>query len=163
MSLLLQLQIWQEVSQFRTGSISSQQFVLLMYATSLLRRNRQVVEYQELDVQYMIYMRRFIGAGGAGQPATIDPRPRRCVVQVRLCMHTVTSCRRRRREDATSRANQGCFFERLSKKASAGLAQQKCLSIAQHSRRIRQNVIRERRFVPVAQRKRGQFLPHLRR
>lgn len=37
-----------------------------MYATSLLRRNRQVVEYQELDVQYMIYMRRFIGAGGAG-------------------------------------------------------------------------------------------------
>ena len=61
-SLLLQLQM----SQFRTGSISSQQFVLLMYATSLLRRNRQVVEYQELDVQYMIYMRKFIGAGGAG-------------------------------------------------------------------------------------------------
>lgn len=61
-SLLLQLQM----SQFRTGSISSQQFVLLMYATSLSREKRQVVEYQELDVQYMIYMRRFIGAGGAG-------------------------------------------------------------------------------------------------
>lgn len=78
MSLFLQLQIWQEVSQFRTRSISSQQFVLLMYATSLLRRNRQVVEYQELDVQYMIYMRRFIGAGGAGQPATIDPPTALC-------------------------------------------------------------------------------------